>query len=56
MLVRALAIVLGLVALVGAIASAIHAAALPIAITIVLVGLLAFLWWIDYPSDKKKPP
>lgn len=53
---RALIVGLGLIVLVACVASAIHAAALPIAIAIVACLVLGFLWLIDYPSDKKKPP
>jgi hypothetical protein len=42
--------------LVACIASAIHAAALPIAIAIVALLVVWILWLFDYPSDKKKPP
>lgn len=42
--------------LVVCIASAIHAAALQIALAIVAGLVIGFLWLIDYPSDKKKPP
>jgi hypothetical protein len=54
--VRALIIGLGLLALVASIASAIHAAALSIAIGVVIILGLGFLWLIDYPAEKKKPP
>jgi hypothetical protein len=42
--------------LVACIASAIHAAALPIAIAIVAILVIWVLWLIDYPSDRRKPP
>lgn len=42
--------------LVACVASAIHAAALPIAIGIVAALVLGVLWLIDYPSDEDKPP
>lgn len=53
---RALLVGLGLLVLVACVASAIHAAALPIAIAIVACLVLGVLWLIDYPSDRRKPP
>lgn len=52
---RALLVGLGLMVLVACVASAIHAAALPLAIAIVAGLVIGVLWLIDYPSDKKPP-
>lgn len=53
---RILLVVCGLLALVYSITLAIIAAAPWIALGIVVAGFLAWLWWVDYPADKKKPP